>query len=139
MSKARLLATEKLVANLSPEELQRVLKSRGVTLSETPFGSAPGEELLYVKTPVSWKGDASKMPQGAKDGLGIAIGMSQACAGVRGIAVDPKTGYEVPKKVLCQRAIEYTRKARKATRKAGSVPAESIGLTIKEFSKPSGY
>ena len=139
MAKARLLVSEKALANIPPEKIDAVLESKNIMVSETPFGSPPGTELLYVKSAVDWKGDPTKLPEGSKTGLGKAIGTSRACAGVTGTTVDPKTGNEVPRKVLCQRSASPGRAARKAYRRPGAMTAEALGISVPAIARPAGF
>lgn len=138
MSKARLIATEKMMQNLTPEEQNQAFRDPDISISVTPFGSPEGKERLYVKDAVDWKGDATKMPAGARDGLAAAVGISRACEGVTGTTVDPRTNNELPAKDLCQRAVPYTKKERKYSRRPGTVPIEELA-TAQTFVRPTGY
>jgi len=98
------------------ENVSDVIAIRGdprVRLTQTPFGTPPGVSTVYPSGAVAWKGktgkkgakgaDIPELPSKVKSGLSKAISVSQRCAGVKGTAIDPETGFEVPRKVLCQR------------------------------------
>lgn len=127
MSKARRLLTNKIIDNSGIETLEEVpslMNNPNISVSETPLGSAPGDEMgtgLYVKDAVSWKGvkkkpneslqqylnrlgDYAASPNGGiGKGLGEAIDISQEYSGVRGKNVmDPRTGEMITRKDAAQ-------------------------------------
>lgn len=70
--------------------------------STTPFGGLPGRPQRYVGRAVSWKKNFAAAPDAVVNGLKKAIGISQKCAGTKGIGVNPLNGEVVPNKVICQ-------------------------------------
>jgi len=95
------------VAKLQPEEVSlvevaEVAATPGVRTATTPFGALPGHQQRYVGRAVPWKRNPEAMPTAVETGLGKAIKISQKCAGVKGIAVNPLNGETVPAKVICQ-------------------------------------
>ncbi|MBW2673344.1 MAG: hypothetical protein JRD89_08035 [Deltaproteobacteria bacterium] len=98
------------------EHVSDVIAIRGapdMRLTQTPFGTPPGMDTVYPSGAVAWKGktgkrgakgtDIPELPSKVKSGLAKAISLSERCKGIKGTAVDPETGFEVPRKVLCQR------------------------------------
>lgn len=111
MSQSRRIASSIIVSGMNPQDLIGVLRSPRITLSNTPFGLPGGNKgtvrnpnfSLYFKKAVDWKGDVDAMPPGARSGLSRAISISQGARGVRGTAIDPRTGNLVPRKAVVQR------------------------------------
>lgn len=102
MAKSRRVATERIVSNAGIadlEELASVYDNPEIDLSTTPFGSPRGEDNLYVKSAVGWKGgDMSDLPQRVRQGLQQAQSITNQTTGStgNGTAVDPRTGNEIP-------------------------------------------
>lgn len=102
MAKSRRVATERIVSNAGIgdlEELASVYDNPNIDLSTTPFGSPRGDDNLYVKSAVSWKGgDESDLPQSVRQGLQRAQSITEQTTGStgNGTAVDPRTGNEIP-------------------------------------------
>jgi len=147
VSQTNRIATSATVTVRHPKEIHALLKDPTITISNTPFGLPGGDKgyaqrtnfTLYVKSPVAWKGAAPMMPNGVKTGLGKAIALSKAAMDTLGTAVDPRTGWLVPRKGLQQRAIrdrvtpmtpEEIRARRRLYRRPGVTPAAALGVTI---------
>ena len=95
------------MAILAPEEVTlidvaEVAADPAHRTARTPFGALPGKIQRYVGRSVPWKRHKERMPTAVETGLKKAIGISQGCRGVRGVAVNPITGETVPAKVICQ-------------------------------------
>lgn len=108
MAKSRRVATERIVSNAGIgdlEELASVYDNPDIDLSTTPFGSPRGEDNLFVKGAVSWKGEevndlqnTDALPDKVARGLQLAQDITAPTSGStgNGSAVDPRTGNEIP-------------------------------------------
>lgn len=95
------------MAKLLPEEVSlvdvaEIAGDRAHRTATTPFGAPPGRSQRYVGRSVPWKLNAAAMPTEVESGLKKAITISKACAGVKGVSVNPLNGETVPAKVICQ-------------------------------------
>jgi hypothetical protein len=95
------------MAKILPEEVSlvevaEISATPGVRTATTPFGAMPGHQQRYVGRSVAWKKNPEAMPTAVENGLRKAISISEGCAGVKGIAVNPLNGQTVPAKVICQ-------------------------------------
>ena len=95
------------MAKLLPEEVSlvdvaEISADPAHRTATTPFGALPGKAQRYVGRSVPWKRNLEAAPAAVKSGLGKAIAISKKCAGVLGIAINPRTGETVPGKVICQ-------------------------------------
>jgi len=61
-------------------------------------------EDLGVRKEVEWKRHPERMPKRVKKGLEECLRLSQLCEGIKGTAIDPKTGNVVTRRSLCMRA-----------------------------------
>jgi len=147
MSQSNRLSTTASIVTRPPKEIHTLLKDPEITISNTPFGLPGGDKgygqrinfTLYVKKAVDWKGRAPLMPNGVKTGLGKAIALSKAAMDTLGTAIDPATGYLVPRKGLRQRELrervapmlpEEVRRRRREYRAPGVTPYPALGITV---------
>ncbi|MBA7619559.1 hypothetical protein ES703_26898 [subsurface metagenome] len=95
------------MAKLLPEEVTlidvaEIAGDAAHRTATTPFGAPPGKGQRYVGRSVPWKFNPEAMPTAVETGLKKAIGISQGCRGVKGVAINPITHETVPAKVICQ-------------------------------------
>jgi len=157
MSQTNRIATSASVSIRHPKEIHTLLKDPTITISNTPFGLPTGDKgyaqklnfTLYVKKPVIWKGAPERMLAGVREGLGKAVGLSKAWVDrpeALGTAIDPRTGWLIPRKGLKQREIraqvrplppEEKRRRRRLYRAPGVVPLEALGITPVTVTPPA--
>jgi len=96
------------------EEFLALLEEKGLTLEETLELVTKAFEVrgLSLHKALPWKGNPELLPPGSREGLGFIIGLAKACAGVKGKAIDPDTGRELPRAVLCRKNLAKHLKSR---------------------------
>jgi len=63
------------------------------------------DKQFTIRKAVPWKGNPELLPVGTRVGLEKCKAISQACKGIRGVAVDPATGSTQTRKALEQRKL----------------------------------
>jgi len=102
MPKLNAYAIKKPAFVLGLADLIAVKGDSNMRLTASPFA---GDDVVFVGKAADWKGTKGaafekKAPAGVVSGLRAAIGISKACAGVKGTTM--VGGRLLPKKVVCQ-------------------------------------
>lgn len=66
------------------------------------------DKRFTIRKAVPWKGNCELMPEGTRIGLEKCKAISRACSRVRGIAIDPETGFTQTRKSVLQKKLAHS-------------------------------